>query len=120
MCSEEEGLKKEIDHLKFVFSKINRYPDNVIKNTLKSLEEKIRIEALPNVSETNTVVVGTNVIATEHVIHQYMVLPYKGYLGNQILKKFKNKVFNLLPASVSPRRYNFQRQEFGFLFSCQR
>ena len=115
VCSEEEGLKKEIEHLKFVFSKINRYPDNVIKNTSKSLEEKIRLETLPIGSEPSMNEEGANEISTENITHPYMVLPYKGDLGNKILHKFKNRVFNLLPASVSPRII-FKGKKVGSFF----
>ena len=53
ICSEEEGLRKEINHIKEVFSKINRYPGSVINKTLKNVEEKIRLESIPEVNQVN-------------------------------------------------------------------
>ena len=41
--SNSDGLKKEIDHLFFVFTKVNKYPEQVVKKTLGQLQEQIRL-----------------------------------------------------------------------------
>ena len=50
ICSEKSGLDKEISHLKYVFSKINDYPNKVINTTLqqvvKTLEREKNLETL--------------------------------------------------------------------------
>lgn len=115
VCSEEDGLKKEINHLKWVFSKINQYPVSVIDKTLKSVKEKIRMESVPVDNQINSDIITVNEIPTENRIQPYMVLPYKGYLGNQVLKLFKNKVFGMLPTTVSPR-ITFKGTNLGSFF----
>ena len=39
----DEYLEKEINHLKFVFTKINKYPKFIVEKTLKGVKEKIVI-----------------------------------------------------------------------------
>ena len=115
ICSEEEGLRKEINHIKEVFSKINRYPGSVINKTLKNVEEKIRLESIPEVNQVNPNTDGMAEVSNVNIIHPYMVLPYRGHLGNQVLKEFKNKVFGILPATVSPR-ITFKGKNLGSFF----
>lgn len=116
VCSSTEGLKKEIDHLNFVFTKINKYPEEVVKKTLRQLQEKIRMENSGNTSDPNVNNIIDNKKGTEcDNIHPYMVLPYKGYLGNQILYKFKKVLYSLLPMTVIPR-ITFRGKKLGSFF----
>ena len=116
VCSSADGLKKEIDHLRFVFTKINKYPEEVVKKTLRQLQEKIRMENLARISDPIINEVSGNKKDSEcDNIHPYMVLPYKGYLGNQILNRFKKDLHSLLPITVIPR-ITFRGKKLGSFF----
>ena len=115
ICSEEEGLNNELNHLKEVFSKINGYPFKVINKTLRNVEQKMRVESVPVVNQTDSGMDNLEQVSTENIIQPYMVLPYKGYLGNQVLKEFRNKVFDILPTKVSPR-ITFKGRNLGSFF----
>ena len=45
VCSEEEGLNKEIKYLKFVFTKVNGYPSRMVYNTLQDVIKKMERES---------------------------------------------------------------------------
>ena len=115
VCSNSDGLKKEIDHLFFVFTKVNGYPEQVVKNTLGQLQENIRLENLPTSNEQIPEVNINNNTTECNIVHPYMVLPYKGYLGNQVLKRFKKSLYNLLPQTVVPR-ISFKGKTLGSFF----
>ena len=82
ICSEGESFEKEIAHLKFVFTKINKYPTDVVEKTSREVREKIenttQTRTVANQRETNTVV---DSIVTPHVI-----LPYIGKEGHKIVQ----------------------------------
>ena len=78
----------------------------------------MRVESVPVVNPTNSGMDNLEPVATENVIHPYMVLPYKGHLGNQVLKEFRNKVFDILPTTVSPR-LTFKGRNLGSVFSTK-
>ena len=69
ICSEGELFEKENKHLKFVFTKINKYPTDVIEKTFREVREKIenttQTRIVANQRETNTVV---DSIVTPHVL----------------------------------------------------
>ena len=100
ICSCKEGLDKEIKHLKFVFTKINGYPNKLVHSTLHKVVKKLeqqRVVQQPLVQETNVTV------QAQPIVHPHICLPYKGEPGDQVLKKFKNWLGKCLPSNVKPR-----------------
>ena len=85
ICSEGESFEKEIKHLKFVFTKINKYPTDVVEKTLREVREKIenttQTRTVTNQRETNTVV--------DSIVSPHVTLPYIGKEGHKIVQGFK-------------------------------
>ena len=110
ICSEEDGLKKEINHIKEVFIDINGYPKKVVHGAINEMERKLRSQAeqavLPSVANTST---------QEEFSFPYMSLPYKGQEGENILKRLKNKLVKCLPKNVKPR-ISFNGKKLGSFF----
>ena len=110
ICSEEEGLAKELRHIKHVFVDINGYPKRIVNNNIKQIKRKLEIEA-QNVEVPN----GNTLVSDGEVSFPYMCLPYKGREGENILKRFQNKIKNFLPNSVKPR-ISFKGKKLGSHF----
>ena len=109
ISSSEVNLKNEINFLKDVFVKINQYPKTVVENTLKTVRDKINEERTPaltspgqgTTSGGNGGAIPKSVGADE--VHPHIILPYKGFKGESLVKNFKKVLKNSLPNSVIPR-----------------
>ena len=121
VCSEKNDLEKELSHLKFVFTKINRYPGKVVYSTLQSVKknlEKSQNEPEINIEIGNNDVKGNSVEGDKEKIFPYMCLPYKGIKGEKILKSLSNRINKVLPNHVIPR-YIFKGKKLGSYFSAK-
>ena len=110
ICSEDESLDKEIKHLKFVFTKINKYPAYIVDKTLKGVLEKIETpiteEILDSQHNSNNTL-DPNV--TPHI-----TLPYTGEEGQKIIQGFKRFLSSTLPQNI---KTIFTYREIGLIFS---
>ena len=84
ICSEKEGLDRELKHLKSVFTKINGYPSKVFHRSLKRVENAINREKELEVRNTDTAIEGAAEQGVEQVSFPYMCLPYKGNKGEDL------------------------------------
>ena len=118
ICSEEEGLNAELFHLKHVFIKTNGYPKKVVHEALSQVKKCIEREAaLATQPQAPVTQSGqeANGKATTELLHPYISLPYKGVLGDQILKGLKNMMRKYMPKNVVPR-YTFTGKKLGSFF----
>ena len=121
ISSTDENLKSEINFLKEIFMKINKYPKAVVENTLKSVKDKINEEnttapiSVPQVTinEGGAGVIPNNIGA--EVVHPHVILPYKGFKGEDLLKGFKRTLKNSLPENVLPR-FVYTGKKLGSFF----
>ena len=93
ICSTEHLFMKEIDHLKYVFVKVNQYPYQVIENIIK---KKFR-----NKERDNTILaieVDDKITNDIHIVS--MTLPYVGNIGETLVKKLKQDLKSKLPVTV--------------------
>ena len=89
--------------------KINKYPKAVVDNTLKSVKDKINEEittvpvSVPHGSTNGggAAIVSNNTGAES--VHPHIILPYKGFVGEDLVKGFKKTLKNILPNNVLPR-----------------
>ena len=114
ISSNENYLKKEIDFLKNVFIQVNNYPKKVVNNTLKSVRGKIIDErdAIVQTVHDNSGI--SNNVSTE-ISHPHIILPYTGFKGENIIRKFKNILRETLPQNVLPR-FIYKGKKLGSLF----
>ena len=106
ISSDENRLKNEIDHLKHVFIKINQYPKKVVENTLKLVKEKVTKEKEEVPQNEGSNISNQISVPTENSTpptHPHIILPYKGYKGESLVKSFKKALSKVLPESVVPR-----------------
>ena len=93
ICSDESEVEKEIKHLKFIFTKVNGYPMQVIENTIAKVRNK-NASATPEETQSED--------EPDEVSRPHMSLPYGGDKGNTVLKKFKRALHRTLPGTVKP------------------
>ena len=99
VSSDQDSLKTEINFLKTVFCEVNGYPKNVVQNCLKIVKQKIMTEGdLENVPATQPVQDPEDLTVSPHII-----LPYKGYAGETMVKSLKKLLTGFLPKNVSTR-----------------
>ena len=121
VSSTDESLKIEIDYLKQVFTKINEYPKTVVENTLKCVRDKVSEEMRTTAGNDVDLNVNTVETANEGLsrsplpTYPHIILPYKGFKGEQIIKNFKNVLSSFLPENVIPR-FIFKGQKLGSFF----
>ena len=121
VSSTDESLKTEIDYLKQIFVKINNYPKIVVENTLKLVRDKVAEEKRTPIPDD----VGVNVNTLEATsgglpgsplpTFPHIILPYKGYEGEQSIKKFQSVLTSYLPKHVMPR-FIYKGQKLGTFF----
>jgi len=106
VSSDENKLKSEIEFLRQIFVKINKYPKKVVENTLKIVKEKILKER-----ESSALSQGTSTLHQEaepssdkeELTHPHIILPYKGVKGECLVKSLKKRLSENLPKNVIPR-----------------
>ena len=120
ISSSDNKLNIEIEYLKQVFIKINKYPKSVVNNTLKSVKNKINEErgfggSVETVSD-NSGVPGVDV--NTEITHPHIVLPYNGFKGESIIRGFKNVLRDSLPQNVVPR-FVYKGRKLGSFFQIK-
>ena len=106
ICSEDVYLKKEIKHLKFVFTKINKYPPQIVEKILNDVRIKFNNEN-SSINTNQTIENSSNdsnqAIENSHsLISPYITLPFMGNIGHNLIITFKNYLRNTLPDNVKP------------------
>ena len=109
ICSKKEGLDKEIKFLRHIFHIINGYPEKVIDSTINTVEVEMGI------INGNLNANGINNEEIKKVEFPYMVLPYRGEVGDNIMKEFKKYLVQYLPNSVIPR-VNYRGRQVSTFF----
>ena len=121
VCSEPEGLNKEITHLKHVFTKINGYPSRIVHNALKKVSSTIERERqLEQVSSENETPSSTssNQGSKKEEVFPYLCLPYKGKEGETIVNRLRTRICKSLPKEVKPR-CTFKGKKIGSFFTLK-
>ena len=118
ICSEQEGLDKEISHLKRVFTQINGYPKKVVNNTLSQVKNMVERESLLIAHPADAATPVREEESREPIVeevHPYISLPYKGVNGEKVLKNLKNTIRRCLPKHVIPR-FTYNGTKLGSFF----
>ena len=87
VCSNEQLLNMEIEHLRNVFDHTNSYPKAVIQNVISKVRE-----------EQSAPLVNIKVSHQDDVSKSYLLtLPYKGKRGEKTLRNITKEVNKILP-----------------------
>ena len=114
ISSNENYLKQEIKYLKNIFIRVNNYPKAVVENTFRSVKNKISNErdtVIQEIPENHDVSNDINTL----VSHPYIVLPYLGFKGENVIRKFKNVLKEILPHDILPR-FVYKGKKLGSFF----
>ena len=114
ISSNENYLKQEIKYLKNIFIRVNNYPKAVVENTFRSVKDKISNErdtVIQEIPENHDVSNDINTL----VSHPYIVLPYLGFKGENVIRKFKNVLKKILPNDILPR-FVYKGKKLGSFF----
>lgn len=118
ICSEPEGLDKEISHLKRVFIQVNGYPKKVVNKTLFQVKKLVEKDNTPTVQPAVTMAPSREEGNREPAVveeHPYISLPYKGDTGEKVLKSLKDTIRRCLPKHVIPR-FTYKGTKLGSFF----
>ena len=119
ICSEKSGLEKELNHLKFVFTKINGFPSKIVHKTLYQVKKTIEQESNLRLPTTSNVDNNINQNSTNcEEVHPYIVLPFKGKEGGNILYGLKKQLKKFLPSNVKPR-FSYNGKKLGSFFTTK-
>ena len=110
ICSTEEARKKEIQHLKYVFTKINGYPNKIVHKILNEVKKEGKKENVPEEQESSD--------EETKVIKPYICLPFRGREGEKLLSKFKGDISKVLPKEIQPR-FIYKGTKIGSYFSVK-
>ena len=91
ICSDQQLLQIELDHLRKVFVEINDYPSKTVENIIKNELEKENVD-ITNKPQTNT----TDNSETK----LQLFLPFSGKQGIQLLSKMKKQLKKRIPSNV--------------------
>ena len=112
-------MKIEIDYLKHIFEKVNKYPKAVIQNTLKFVSEKINKEKLAKlVNDRNIPIIQVSEAthnSDDELTYSHIILPFKGFKGENLIKSFKKALSFFLPKNVIPR-FIYKGKKLGSFF----
>ena len=97
ICSEPNEMKKEIEFVRNIFSKVNKYPLKVIDSTIDKVKENNKNTSLQNKTNINNDIDQPEILRLPHVS-----LPYGGDKGNDIIRKLKRSLRHSLPENVKP------------------
>ena len=100
ICSNEQELTKELDHLKEVFTNINGYPKGLVERILK----KVKAEKNTEVTETSSQET-TETIEEETPNEQILMMkvPYAGEKGEGLIRRLKTSFKHNLPGNIKCR-----------------
>ena len=99
VCSDQTSLAKESKHLKFVFTKINKYPlKNIVDKTLREVRDKFE-------TGVSNIMRGQNTDNNPEIpnIFPHIVLPYKGKEGHKMVQTINKYLARVLPPNVKSR-----------------
>ena len=99
ICSNENELKKELAHLKKVFTTINGYPHSLVCSIMKKVKEQKKEEKDNKKTEDKK---KTNDESTEPKLLMLKV-PYAGSKGENLIKDLKNTLQRNLPENIKCR-----------------
>ena len=107
VSSDETKLKNEVDHLKHVFVNVNQYPKKVVENTFKLMKAKIRAEreVHPIAAIASTEMFAPEVSSETEPTFPHIILPYKGFRGEKLVKSFRKTLANVLPKKCNSTIY---------------
>ena len=116
VCSTDLALKKELEHLKRVFTKTNGYPSKIVHNTLEEIRRKWIETSHPTQPVTPP---NDQVLEAKQVeVTPYICLPYKGVEGEKVIQSFKKSLRSVLSDNVKPRFIN-KGTKLGSFFSLK-
>ena len=107
ICSNEEVLKKELDHLRNVFTGINNYPQKLVEATMKRIKEEI---SAPQTTENN---INDDQESTPTTL--MIKVPFAGDKGEGLLKDLG--VWLIVLSVVGPKNektYVFSQRTYVF------
>ena len=96
MCSTDYHLKKELDHLRYVFQKHNNYPKWIIKQVAKQVKDQ---NIHSNADKVPTV---ANDLPTNSKSHT-LLLPYDVQKGEHLVRSLRKDMHRALPENVQAR-----------------
>ena len=93
ICSTEELLNEELEHLEKEFREKNHFPKWVICNVMNEVKNKHQR------SDTRNPISIDNNIPVEEIEQKrhLLILPYQGDRGNTLVKSLQKRLHNLLP-----------------------
>ena len=107
ICSTEQLLMKDLDHLKHVFVKLNQYPSKLIDNIIK--------KELTNKDKGKANEIDDKV--TDDILVS-MTLPYVGNKGEKLVKKLKQDLKSKLPVTVKTQ-ITYRATKLGSAFQIK-
>ena len=96
MCSTDYHLKKELDHLRYVFQKYNNYPKRIIKQVEKQVKDQ---SIQSNARRTPTL---SNEFPSKSKSFT-LLLPYTGQKGEHLIRSLRKDIHRTLPENVQSR-----------------
>ena len=84
VCSKQELLQKELNYIQKLFPAKNNYPNWVIKNVLQQAKQQQQQQITADTARKN----------------HFLLLPYKGEKGEQLVKSMKRRISKLLPPEI--------------------
>ena len=91
-CSTDEYLRDALKHIRSTFNEINNYPHWVISKVFKEIKNKQAYQR--NISQDNN---------DEDQKQHFLVLPYKGQKGEQVVNSMRKRLNVVLPRNVKIR-----------------
>ena len=96
VCLTDYHLKKELDHLRYVFQKHNNYPKWVIKQVAKQVKDQ-------NIhSNAEKAPIIANELRTNSKSHT-ILLPYDGQKGDHLVRSLRKDMHRTLLENVQAR-----------------
>ena len=100
ICSNEDELKKELAHLKGVFTTTNGYPYHLVSSVMKKTKEQQQQKLKPTSEESEEPVTGDSPVEEKILM---LKVPYAGPKGETLLKDLNNTLKKNLPEKIKCR-----------------
>ena len=100
ICSNEDELKKELAHLKSVFTTTNGYPYHLVSSVMKKTREQQQQKLKPTSEE------GEEPVTEDSQVEEKILMlkvPYAGPKGETLLKDLNNTLQKNLPEKIKCR-----------------
>ena len=111
-------MKREVSHLRNVFTEINKYPKSVFENSLKTIKSKIQEGERVQETDANPSEDLPQQQDNAVTVHPFITLPYNGASGENLVGKLKKCLHKVLPANVIPR-FTYKGKKLGSYFSIK-